>query len=60
MVVDANGATVSRLPGTTGQEDLGVHDLKIHVLLRGEVFDLKTRTVVVSAAVESGDRDSVR
>ncbi|HOC41888.1 MAG TPA: cyanophycinase [Thermoanaerobaculales bacterium] len=60
MVVDANGATVSRLPGTTGQEDLGVHDLKIHVVLRGEVFDLKTRTVLVSAAVESGDRDSVR
>ena len=50
MVVDASGATVSRLPAETGQDDLGVHGLRIDVLLRGEVFDLKTRTVVGSPA----------
>jgi cyanophycinase len=50
MVVDASGATVSRRPAETGQDDLGVHGLRVHVLLRGEVFDLKTRTVVGSPA----------
>ncbi len=50
MVVDASGATVSRRPAETGQDDLGVHGLRVHVLLRGEMFDLKTRTVVGSPA----------
>ena len=60
MVLDANGATVSRLPGKTGKDKLGVHDLKIHVLLRGEIFDLKTRTVVFSPAPQAGSEAASR
>jgi cyanophycinase len=50
MVLDASHATVSRRPGENGQDALGVHGLTTHVLLRGEVFDLKTRSVVAAAA----------
>ncbi len=50
MVLDASHATVSRRPGENGKDDLGVHGLTTHILLRGEVFDLKTRSVVVAAA----------
>jgi cyanophycinase len=50
MVVDASGAAVSRRPVESGQDALGVHGLRVHVLLRGEVYDLKTRSVVVAAA----------
>jgi cyanophycinase len=59
MVVDASGATVSRRPAETGQDDLGVHGLRVHVLLRGEVFDLKTRTVVAAAPPGPGGEPSV-
>jgi len=60
MVVDASGAAVSRRPAETGQDDLGVHDLKVHVLLRGEVYDLKTRTVVAAAPPGPGGEPAVR
>jgi cyanophycinase len=56
MVVDASGATVSRRPGESGKDDLGVHGLRVHVLLRGEVFDLKTRSVVDSPAHQAGEK----
>jgi cyanophycinase len=46
MVLDASHATVSRRSGETGKDDLGVHALTTHILLRGEVFDVKTRAVV--------------
>lgn len=45
MVVDAKGAAVSRQGRETGQDALGVHDLKVHVLLPGELFDLGARAV---------------
>lgn len=45
MVFDAKGAPVSRHPGETGQDLLGVHDLKLHLLLPGETYNLLTRTV---------------
>ena len=48
MVLDATGAVVSCPPDGTGTELLGIHSLTVHVLLPGEVFDLKSRTVVVS------------
>ena len=38
-------AAVSRQPGDTGQDLLGVHALKLHLLLPGETFNLRTRTV---------------
>jgi cyanophycinase len=45
MVFDARGADVSRQPGDTGQDLLGVHALKLHLLLPGETYDLRTRTI---------------
>ena len=45
MVFDARAAAVSRQPGDTGQDLLGVHALKLHLLLPGETYDLGTRTV---------------
>jgi cyanophycinase len=54
MVLDASHATVSRRPGETGKDDLGVHGLTTHILLRGEVFDLRTRSVL--AGVAAGEK----
>ncbi len=45
MVFDAKGGRVSRKPRDTGQDLLGVHALKLHLLLPGETYDLFTRTV---------------
>lgn len=45
LVFDAKGASVSRQPKDTGQDLLGVHSLKLHLLLPGETYDLRTRTV---------------
>jgi cyanophycinase-like exopeptidase len=49
IVFDAAGAALSRQPDGTGRELLGVHGLRVHVLLPGEVFDLGSRTVVAPA-----------
>lgn len=46
VVVDAKGSKVTRQPRDTGQDGLGVHGMRVHVLLPGEVFNLETRTVV--------------
>lgn len=46
MVVDAKGAAPSRQARPTGQDSLGVHDLKLHVLLPGEQFDLLSRAIL--------------
>ncbi|MBK9061983.1 MAG: cyanophycinase [Acidobacteria bacterium] len=45
MVFDAAGAVVARQPDAAGKDLLGVHGLKVHVLLPGEVFDLNSRSV---------------
>jgi cyanophycinase len=50
MVFDAGGAAVSRQPDGTGRELLGVHGLRVHILLPGEVFDVGSRTVVTAPA----------
>jgi len=50
MVFDAAGAAVSRQPDAAGKDLLGVHGLKVHVLLPGEVFDLNSRSVVKAPA----------
>lgn len=43
MVFDAKGAAVSRQPKESGQDLLGAKDLKLHLLLPGETYDLKSR-----------------
>ena len=45
LVFDAKGAPVSHHPRDSGQDLLGVHDLKLHLLLPGETYDLLTRTI---------------
>lgn len=52
MVLDAGAATVSRRPGEGGQDDIGVHGLRVDVLLRGEVFDPRTRQVTTGPMSE--------
>jgi cyanophycinase len=46
MVLDAKGAEVSRQPVETGQDLLGVHGMRVHILLPGESFDLARRAVI--------------
>jgi len=60
MVLDASHATVSRRPGEAGKDDLGVHGLTTHILLRGEVFDLTSRSVVRSSAHQAGEKPGGR
>ena len=43
MVLDAKGAAVSSRPRPTGQDLLGVRDLKLHLLLPGDTYDLHAR-----------------
>ncbi len=47
VVYDASKSEVVRQDGPEGRTDLGVHSLKTHVLLPGDVFDLNRRAVVV-------------
>jgi cyanophycinase len=46
LVLDASRATVTRTPGEDGKDLLGVRDLRVHILLPGEGFDLRSRTVL--------------
>ena len=46
VIVDAAKAKVARQPGDKGHDRLGVHGLRIDILLPGETFDLKTRAVL--------------
>ena len=50
MVFDAGEATVNRHPYENDGTALGVHNLKTHVLLPGEVFDVNLRRVVSTGA----------
>lgn len=43
MVFDAAGSAVSRQARETGQEVLGVRDMRVHVLLPGEAFSVRRR-----------------
>lgn len=46
MVFDAASADVRRAPYGKDRTALGVHRMTVHVLLPGEVFDLRTRRVL--------------
>jgi len=48
MVLDATGAKVTRQPGETGKDLLGARDLRVHVLLPGDEYDLKAKAVVAA------------
>lgn len=47
VVYDAHDGEIHRTDGPEGRTGLGVHSLKTHVLLPGEVFDVQSRGVVV-------------
>jgi len=49
MVLDAKGAEVSRQPVETAQNLLGVHGMRVHILLPGESFDLARRAPIGAA-----------
>ncbi|HVN31728.1 MAG TPA: cyanophycinase [Thermoanaerobaculaceae bacterium] len=46
MVLDTKGAQVTRQPVETGLDLLGVHDLRVQILLPGETYDLARRAVI--------------
>lgn len=46
MVFDAHSARVHRSERETKQDLLGVHGMQMHILLPGEVYDLRTRRVI--------------
>lgn len=46
MVFDPPRETIQRAPRETGNELLGVHDMRVHILLPGEVFDITKRAPV--------------
>jgi cyanophycinase len=50
MVFDPSGGRVQRAPGAKGQELLGVHGMRMHIVLPGEVFDMARRLPVVTAS----------
>lgn len=50
MVFDPAGANVQRAMGDTGQDLLGIHGMRVHILLPGEVFDINRRAVVRAPA----------
>lgn len=45
-VLDANGASVRRLPVPDGEAHLGVRGLRVDILLPGDVYDLGSRSVL--------------
>lgn len=49
-VFDAGQAVVRKHPAAAGKPLLGVHDLRLHILLPGEGFDLNTRTPLAAVA----------
>jgi cyanophycinase len=50
MVLDAKGAQVTRQPVESGLDLLGVHDLRVQILLPGETYDLARRAVIPAPA----------
>lgn len=50
MVFDPAGSEVQRTAKKTGQDLLGVHGMRVHILLPGETFDINRRSVVSKVA----------
>ena len=46
VVIDASKAAIGRRPGEKGRDLLGVHGMRIDILLPGETYDLKARKVL--------------
>lgn len=49
MVFDPKGAAIRHGAAAAGKELLGVHDMRMHIVLPGEVFDLARRAPVPAA-----------
>ncbi|HUX06351.1 MAG TPA: cyanophycinase [Acidobacteriota bacterium] len=45
VVIDASGSTVNGTNQSSDPANLGVYDLKVHILLPGDTFDMNTKTV---------------
>ena len=46
LVLDASASTVTRHPADEGKDVLGARDLRFHILVPGQGFDLGSRTVL--------------
>ncbi len=58
MVLDARGCSVNRKALESGKDLLGVHGMRVHILLEGEVFDIKKGSVVAgrqAATTKAGE-----
>jgi cyanophycinase len=55
LVLDASATTVTRHPGVEAKDLLGARDLRVHILLPGERFDLGSR-----AALDIGSAPEVK
>ncbi len=60
LVLDASAATISRQPGEQGKDVLGVRDMRVHILLPGERFDLGSRTVLDDGSAQMGPKVKVQ
>ncbi|HJQ37372.1 MAG TPA: cyanophycinase [Thermoanaerobaculia bacterium] len=56
MVFDPKGAAIQRSGAAAGKELLGVHGMRMHIVLPGEVFDLARRAPVRAARVKAASR----
>jgi cyanophycinase len=54
MVIDATSASVRRVPGDKGKDLLGAQNVRVHIVLPGEVFDLGKKVRVVAPAAGPG------
>jgi cyanophycinase len=53
MVFDPAGASIQRRAGSAGKAFLGVHGMRMHIVLPGEVFDLAKRALVEPAPAKT-------
>ena len=57
MVFDPSGASTRRSPASEGRELLGVHGMRLHILLPGEAFDMARRAPIATA---TADKEAAR
>ena len=56
MVFDPSGASIQRSPGASGKELLGIHGMRMHIVLPGEEFNMVQRKPVKAAPAKAASR----
>ena len=57
MVFDPSGASTRRASASEGKELLGIHGMRLHILLPGEAFDMARRAPIATA---TADKETAR